>query len=139
MREITNLMVKHYGIMRIGYDFMGYKVDNEKSLSFHHLIVPHRDCKRQNIPSDGYVWWNGAILRQNTSHNYLHLIERVNYDMFCDLTSEMVDENIKGRLDIENLRHIDDILTNFERENCGKSDRNGKCLIKKIYTERNHF
>lgn len=42
----------------------------------------------------------------------------------------------KGYLDIENLRYIDDILTSFEREYCGKRGKKGKILIKEEYTKR---
>ena len=48
----------------------------------------------------------------------------------------MVDENIKGRIDIENLRKINDLLLFFEREHCGDITKNGKLLIKEEYTKR---
>ena len=74
MREITEKMIKDFKIMKLGFDFMGYKVDKKQSLSFHHLIIPHRESRNYGI-GDGYLYWNGAILRQNTSHDYLHIIE----------------------------------------------------------------
>lgn len=45
MREITKLMIKEYKLVKLGYDFMGYDITNKSNLSFHHLIVPHRNCK----------------------------------------------------------------------------------------------
>ena len=135
MREITKLMIKQFRIMKLGYDFMGYKVDKKSSLSFHHLIVPRRLCS-QNGLGEGYLWWNGAILRQDTSHDYLHLIEAKDYDIFLAITSEMIDENIKGYLDIDNLKKINELLKIFEREYCSDRSKKGKLLIKDSYLKR---
>lgn len=135
MREITKLMINQFRIMKLGYDFMGYKVDKKSSLSFHHLIVPRRLCS-QNGLGEGYLWWNGAILRQDTSHDYLHLIEAKDYDIFLAITSEMIDENIKGYLDIDNLKKINELLKIFEREYCSDRSKKGKLLIKDSYYRR---
>ena len=121
--------------MKLGYDFMGYKVDKKNSLSFHHLIVPRRNCKECGL-GEGYLFWNGAILRQDTSHDYLHLIESKDYDIFLAITSEMIDQNIKGYLDIDNLRRINDILKTFEREHYHDRNKKGKLLIKDSYFKR---
>ena len=133
MREVTNLMVNEFKIMKLGMDFMGYRVTRKEQLSFHHLLVAHRDCKELHIPSDGYVRWNGVILRQNTSHDYAHVIEKIDPDIFYKLTSEMIDENIKGRLDIDNLKRIHDLLLYFEREHDHDTSKKGKLLIKREF------
>ena len=132
MREVTKLMIKDFKIMKLGYDFMGYKVNRTKDLSFHHLIIPHRESKSYGL-GEGYLYWNGAILRQNTSHDYLHLIENIDPDIFYELTSEMIDENIKGRLDIDNLKRIHDLLLYFEREHDHDTSKKGKLLIKREF------
>lgn len=132
MREVTKLMIKDFKIMKLGYDFMGYKVNRTKDLSFHHLIIPHRESKAYGI-GEGYLYWNGAILRQNTSHDYLHIIEKIDPDIFYELTSEMIDENIKGRLDIDNLKRIHDLLLYFEREHDHDTSKKGKLLIKREF------
>ena len=132
MKNITEQMIKDFKIMKLGFDFMGYKVDKKQSLSFHHLIIPHRESKNYGI-GDGYLYWNGAILRQNTSHDYLHIIEKIDPDIFYELTSEMIDENIKGRLDIDNLKHIHDLLLYFEREHDHDTSKKGKLLIKREF------
>ena len=132
MREVTKLMIKDFKIMKLGYDFMGYKVNRTKDLSFHHLIIPHRESKAYGL-GEGYLYWNGAILRQNTSHDYLHLIENIDPDIFYELTSEMIDENIKGRLDIDNLKRIHDLLLYFEREHDHDTSKKGKLLIKREF------
>lgn len=135
MREITEQMINDFKIMKIGIDFMGYNVDRKESLSFHHLIIPHRDCKLFGL-GEGYLYWNGAILVQKTSHDYLHLIESKDYDIFLAITNEMIEENTKGYLDITNLRYINDCLSLFEREHCSDRSKKGKLLIKEDYTRR---
>ena len=135
MREITKVMINQFKIMKLGYDFMGYTVDKKSSLSFHHLIIPRRNFKEYGI-GEGYLFWNGAILRQDTSHDYLHLIEAKDYDIFLAITSEMIDQNIKGYLDINNLRRINDLLKIFEKEHCSDRGKKGKLLIKDIYYRR---
>ena len=135
MKEITEHMIKKFKIMKLKFDFMGYVVDRKESLSFHHLIIPRRDCKKFEL-GDGYLYWNGSILKQNTSHDYLHLIERIDYDLFLAITREMIDENIKGYLDMENIRYINDCLSYFERNHCSDRDKKGKLLIKEEYTRR---
>jgi hypothetical protein len=56
------------------------------------------------------------------------LIERYDRDIFLKVTSEMIDENIRGNIDIENLKNIDDVLCNFEKEYSN--------LVKDEYTKR---
>ena len=134
MKNITEQMIKDFKIMKLGFDFMGYKVDKKQSLSFHHLIIPHRESKNYGI-GDGYLYWNGAILRQNTSHDYLHIIEKKDAEIFYLITSELIDENIKRKVDIENLRKIRDLLLYFEREHDHDYTKKGKLLIKREYVE----
>lgn len=129
MKETTKLMIKKYSLMKLKYDFMGYEFNRLSQLSYHHLVVPKR--KHGEISFE-----NGAILRQDTSHNYLHLIEHFDYDMFLAITSEMIEQNVMGHLDIENLRHIDDVLSCFEREYANKRNAQGKLIIKEEYQMR---
>ena len=132
MKNITEQMIKDFKIMKLGFDFMGYKVDKKQSLSFHHLIIPHRESRNYGI-GEGYLYWNGAILRQNTSHDYLHIIEAKDYDLFLAITSEMIDENIKGKIDVDNLKRIRDLLLYFEREHDHDTSKKGKLLIKREF------
>ena len=53
-------MIKKYALMKLKYDFMGYTFSNSSQLSFHHLIVPRRLCKKEGL-GDGFYEWNGAI------------------------------------------------------------------------------
>ena len=132
MKRITSDMIKFYNVNK--FDFLGYNVSRKESLSFHHLIVPHRYCKQLGL-GEGYYKWNGSILVQDTSHDYLHIIENIDHDVFDALTSEMIDMNIKGKLDIENLRYIKDILLSFEREHDHDKNNKGRLLIKRKYIE----
>lgn len=126
MRPTTKLMVEEYRLKKLKYDFMGYTFNSTDQLSFHHLIIPRR-LGGQEIKE------NGSILVQSTAHDYLHRIESIDYDMFLAITSEMIDENLKGHLDIDNLKRIRDILICFEREYSGLRTKKGKSLIKPEY------
>lgn len=132
MREITSNMIEDFHINKLGYDFMGYKFKNPRELSFHHLIVAKQYCDSLGL-GDGYYKWNGAILKRSTSHDYLHLIQRVDDDIFLAITSEMIDENIKGELSVQNLRRIRDLLLYFENRYKERENKKGRKLIKKEY------
>lgn len=138
MKQVTKQMIRDYRIKKVGFDFMGYSLQKNDIYTFHHLIVPHRKCKEQGL-GEGYLEWNGAILCGKTSHPYLHLIETKDYEMFLAISSEMIDENIKGYLDIQNIRYIDDCLKSFEREHCSDRCKKGKLLIKEEYLRRTRF
>ena len=133
MRAITNLMINDFKLKKLGYDFMGFSFKRKEQLSFHHLIVDHKNCKKLHIPSEGYLYWNGAILRQDTSHDYLHTIENYDYDRFLAITSELIDENILGELSIESLKRIRDVLKSFEREYSNERSKSGNLIIKESY------
>ena len=96
-------------IKKLRYDFMGYTFRKIEDLSFHHLIVPHKDCKKLGL-GEGYLITNGAILNQETSHDYLHAIERVDREIFLRITQCMIEENRNGKIDIENLKKIRELL-----------------------------
>jgi len=126
MKAITRLMIEEYNLKNI--DMMGYEF-NRNNASFHHLIIPRRKGGKEIIS-------NGAVLNGKTSHPYLHIVESIDYDRFLAITSEMIDENVMGRLDKGCLERIDDILNGFEREYCGLRSKKGKCLIKDEFTRR---
>ena len=119
-------MINMYNLKKI--DFMGYRF-TKNNASYHHLIIPRRSGGKETID-------NGAILNGRTSHPYIHVVESKDYDMFLAITSEMIDENIKGKLDKDNIRRIDDILCQFEKEHSGDTTKKGKLLIKEEFTHR---
>jgi len=136
MRDITKLMIYKYNLVKLGFDFMGYEFQKESELSFHHLIVPKRLCAYKHIEEDGYVEWNGAILVQNTAHNYLHIIEQYNKEIFNGITNEIIDEKNNGSIRIENLKRINVLLDYFENEYKDIKAKNGTRLIKEKYKKR---
>lgn len=123
MKSVTRLMINTYGLQKI--DFMGYTFSNNNA-SFHHLIIPNR-LGGLEIPE------NGAVLNGKTSHPYLHIIESKDYEIFSLISSEMIDENIKGHLDIENLKNIRDLLEYFEKEHMNDTTKKGKRLVKREF------
>lgn len=135
MREITEEMIKNYEINKLHYDFMGYTFKNTNELSFHHLIIANRHCDKYNF-GDGYFKCNGVILNQATSHDYLHLIERLDSDVFYEISSELIDENLKGKIDIENLKKIRELLIYFESKHLNEKTKKGKILIKREFIYR---
>lgn len=121
-------MIKEFKIYELGYDFLGYKLNKDDILTYHHLIIPKKEHGK--ITRE-----NGAII-QRIPHDYLHLIQSKDEDIFYYLTSEMIDMNIKGFLDSCNIRNINDVLCQFEREHCSDRSKKGKLLIKEEYTKR---
>lgn len=134
MREITKLMVNDFNLKKLGYDFAGFHFNKTNELSFHHLIVAHRDSMSFGI-GEGYVYWNGAILVQNTSHDYLHLIECINRPMFLAITDELIKENIQGYVDIDNIKRIHSVMEEFEDKYGDVKSKKGKLLVKREYVE----
>ena len=134
MRDVTIEMIKIYNLKKLKYDFMGYEFKNSKELSFHHLIIPKKDCKDLGFGS-GYLFWNGAILVQKTSHDYLHIVERIDRDRFNYITSQMIIENVNKQIMYDCLKKISDCLDGFEREYSGlHTQKNKNLLIKEEYT-----
>ena len=132
MREVTKLMINEFKIKELGYDFMGYSLQKGDIYTFHHLIVPAR--KHGEISRE-----NGAILCGKSSHPYLHVIECYEYEMFCYITSEMLDMNVKGYLSKSNLREIANILSEFENKYDAHITKRGYPLIRSIYRDRKKF
>ena len=104
---------------------MGYRF-SETNASFHHLIIPRRLGGEESIE-------NGAVLNNESSHPYLHIVEGRDYDMFLAITEEIQKEKEKGYIDKDNIKRIDDILNCFEREHSSDLTRRGKVLIKEEY------
>ena len=129
MKQIVKDMIKLYKINELGFDFCGYSLQKGDIYTYHHNIIARRNGGPETIS-------NGAILCGKSSHPYLHIIEAKDLDRFNAITSELIDENIKGYLDQKNLLAIDDILNGFEREYSGTYTKKGKPLIKEEYTRR---
>ena len=129
MKQITKEMIEILKIDKLGFDMMGYTFKRKGDLSYHHLIIPKRHGGKE-------TYQNGAVLRQNTSHDYLHLIEKIDPEVFCAITSELIDENILRRIERQNLENIRDMLLYFEREHDHDYTKKGNLLIKREYVEQ---
>lgn len=129
MKSVTKLMINEFKIKELGFDMMGYSLERGDIYTFHHLIIPNRE-------GGPFSRNNGAILCGRSSHPYLHVVEAKDYDMFAYITSEMIDENIKGYLDPKNIKNIHEVLALFEREHSGDRTKKGHPLIKECYTRR---
>ena len=138
MKEVTKLLVEQGNILRLGYDYMGYDINRLESIDFHHLIFPHDYYI--DIGNDGYLDWNGAPLNHDTSHPYLHVVEKYNFNIFIDITSEIIDQKIVGHPVPKNIRLIDMRLKDFEADWDGEIyyNREGKPVpvIKDQYRKR---
>lgn len=55
MKQVTHEMIEIFRINKLKYDFMGYTFKRINELSFHHLIVPKRECKAQGL-GEGYLF-----------------------------------------------------------------------------------
>lgn len=138
MKEVTKLLINDFKIKELGYDFMGFSLCKNSLLSFHHLILSKEYCKKAHL-GKGYWYWNGVILCQDTSHEYLHLIQRYEDELFRYITSEMYDMKAKGYLDKQNLIAIGQILDYFESLYMEQKTDKGHYLIKEKYLDRNRF
>lgn len=135
MKEPLIQKIQLMKICELGFDMMGYIFDEKNYLTFHHLMVPRRVCKQTGL-GDGCFYSNIAVLTGDTAHTYLHTIEEIDPDMFFDITSELIDENIKRRIELENLKRIREILLSFEKEHEGEIKKHNQLLIKPEYIEK---
>lgn len=136
MKMVTNLMINEFKLRELGMDMMGYKVVKDNDYSFHHLIVPKRDCKRKRIENQGYVRWNGAILSSRSAHPYLHLIEEHKRAYFEDITHQLINMNQKGYIDVEDLKIIHSLLHEFELLYDYEASHRGKLVIPPRFRNR---
>lgn len=136
MKMVTNLMVNEFKLKELGMDMMGYKVVRDNDYSFHHLIVPKRDCGRKHIAHNGYVRWNGAILNGKTAHPYLHVIEQYKRAYFEDITHQLINMNQKGYIDVEDLKIIHSLLHEFELLYDYEVSHKGKLIIPPKFRNR---
>lgn len=132
MREVTHEMIEVFRLNKLKYDFMGYTFQRSKELSFHHLIVPKRECKEKGL-GEGYLFWNGAILKQDTSHDYLHIIERIDRERFEKITEILIYENQMRKLDRDSLLRIREYLLDFEEKYKDERTKHGARILKPQY------
>ena len=128
MSRLRERLCKDYKLEELGYDFLGYSFRNRRELSTHHIIPRHLggQTKKSNL----------CILSRDTAHNYIHLIEDYDYKVFIQISNCLMEEVKKGKIDIEELKKIEDLLTFFEFKFRDEQARNGERLIRPEYKEK---
>lgn len=128
MKRIVKQMIVLYDLKKTGICFMGYRLD--ANANYHHLI------KRENGGPTSIP--NGAVIN-DSAHDYLHIIEFYDPEMFVYLNRILQKENEQGCLSLQYLRTINYILESFEREHCSTVSSKNKILIKEEYLKRVHL
>lgn len=126
MKHVTSELI--YVFKPKDIDWMGYEIETTRDLSFHHLV--------KKTDGGRYDFDNGALLRSDTAHQYLHLIEAKDFDMYVYINNLLKNINTQGYSpSIRQLMAIRAILEQFEREHCSDRTNKGKPLIKTRYIE----
>lgn len=127
MGNIANKLFNDFELYKLGYDFMGYYFDDKKELSYHHIKPRHYKGKT--------TYENGALLNRNTSHNYIHTIEEFEFDLFIELSQELIAEHKDG-ITKEHLLAIRQILEFFEQKYNDTYNKRGSLIVKEEYIRR---
>lgn len=125
MSRLRERLYKEYKLAETGYDFMGYEFQDKRELSTHHIMPRHIGGKTEKK--------NLCVLNRYTSHNYIHLIEDTDYNIFLRISSYLAEQVKKGEISREELLRINDLLETFERKYKDEESRNGSLIIKEEY------
>lgn len=126
MKQLTRDMIKIYKPK--GIDWMGYKLNTVQDLTYHHIV------KKEH--GGLFTFDNGALLRGDTGHEYLHIIENKDLDIYIYINNILKEINTQQyRPTKEQLLLIKNVLLQFEREHCSDRNSKGKQLIKTKYIE----
>lgn len=129
MKEVTRELITMFKPRHI--DWMGYDIRSINDLNYHHII------KREH--GGPFTIDNGALLRGDTSHEYLHIIEDRDLDMYVYINKILKDINEQRfKPTREQLLQIRDVLLSFEREHDHDTNSKGKLLIKRKYVDGRH-
>lgn len=127
MKNTTNRLFYDFELHKLGYDFMGYKFDDKKELSYHHIQPKSYNGKT--------TYENGSLLVRNTSHNYIHLIEENEFKLFIELSQELIAEHKDG-ITKEHLLAIRQMLEYFEGKYKDMYTKRGGLIVKEEYVRR---
>lgn len=110
-------------------DWMGYTLRRNEQFSYHHIDKrEHGGLETRD---------NGAILTQNTSHPYLHIIEYKDIEIYVYINNILKCINTQGYMPTKNqLRAINSVLNTFERDHSNERNKKGKQIIKEEYYKR---
>lgn len=127
MGSLTNRLFYEFELHKLGYDFMGYTFDDKKEISYHHIQPRHYKGKT--------TYENGALLNRNTSHNYIHIIEEYEFQLFIELSQELIAEHKDG-ITKEHLLAIRQMLEFFEQKYKEQYTKRGILIVKEEYVRR---
>lgn len=126
MKTITRELIYLYRPRHI--DWMGYELRSINDLTYHHI---QKRADGGNLTLD-----NGALLRGDTAHEYLHIIENKDLDMYVYINNLLKNVNTQGYAPTKRqLLAVRAILEQFEREHCSDKTSKGKPLIRTKYIE----
>lgn len=125
MSRLRERLYKDYNLENLGYDFLGYTFESKKELSTHHILPRHSGGKTKKD--------NLCVLNRYTAHNYIHLIEDYDYKVFLQISRELMEQVKQGKIDIQEIKNIFELLQFFEFKFRDKTDRNGDLIIKPEY------
>jgi hypothetical protein len=128
MGRIADKLFYDFDLHKLGYDFMGFYFDDKGELSYHHIIPRHYKGKT--------TYENGAILNRQTSHNYIHTIEEMDFQLFIELSQILRDEHKAKKITPEHLKEINMLLSYFEQKYAGQYTKRGNLIIKDEYVRR---
>lgn len=125
MSRLRERLYKDYELEPLGFDFMGFTFNSKKELSTHHIIPKHNggQTKKNNL----------CVLNRFTSHNYIHLIEDYDYRVFLQISRELMQQVKQGKIDMQQIKNIEELLQFFEFKFRSETDRNGELIIKPEY------
>jgi hypothetical protein len=126
MKPVTRELIYLYHPREI--DWMGYELRSITDLTYHHIVKKEHGGK---LTLD-----NGALLRGDTAHEYLHIIEGKDLDMYIYINNLLKTINTQGYNPTKRqLLAVRAILEQFEREHCSDRTSKGKPLIRTKYIE----
>ena len=127
MGSIANKLFNDFELYKLGYDFMGYTFDDKKEISYHHIQPRHYKGKT--------TYKNGALLVRETSHNYIHVIEEYEFQLFIELSQELIAEHKDG-ITKDHLLAIRQMLEYFEGRYKDMYTKRGGLIVKEEYIRR---
>lgn len=130
-KSVKTKLIVNFKLQKAGIDFMGYNF-NLQEATYHHLIIPKRRGGQA-------TYENGAILMRTTAHDYIHIIERYDLDVFDAITEAIISQKNKGHLDVADLKYIKSCLEYFEKYYSNEISRKGKPIIKERYISGRKF
>lgn len=126
--EILDLTVYQFGIRKLGYDPMGYILEKNDQLSYHHIIPVFYGGKTTSE--------NCCPLIADKSHAYIHVVERYDPKLFWEISYEIMAMKEKGYIDQANLMAIHQMLNDFENRFDGEYNIKNHLIIKPEFKVR---